>query len=320
MAECNGYRHVPCKCAKEFFDKLWNYGLKRDNFEWFFRGQNADWPLRPKAMRIDFLRRFVVPIYRTIKPMLEQSTVHSLTADERLNLKIYIQRRVEDSIVRKFAISADVAGLFVPTDSTLELGGEYWRIKEEEALAASGGNYPKLREPTSVVDALAQHFGIPTRLLDWTYNPLVAAFFAAYSDTEVEQKLSQNPNTQMVIWAINPAAFFDRTQLQLVTQLRSRIRPLDIQDGVFLYDKRADTEFREAKRWVAIEEHFKMNEAGNGIYKFTVPFSQRGEMLNLLDVYGVNMHVLVPSFRDVAQDTAARFRSRPIALIAGWRR
>jgi FRG domain len=82
-----------------------------------------------------------------------------------------------------------------PSIARLRSGNRPFRVADEKIvlsiIKAEGAMYFE-RGDLKDIDllAMAQHFGAPTRLLDWTFNPFVALYFSVFSSFRIDREAS----------------------------------------------------------------------------------------------------------------------------------
>lgn len=224
----------------------------------------------------------------------------------------------EKRVLRRFFLAAYAAGLPIP-GSYDELY-EYLVAQDAELFGRASTSLWQLA-------ALAQHHGLPTWLLDWTYSWRMAAYFAAKNACEVESKKAEGNDAEvndadcegdddgkLVLWALNGKKLDEHNRRNdsqpvgrqfdafgIVTVPRDLNPNLIAQDGVFtVFAPRKGEEQLAEKGFQAIAKEIVGNWSEDDALRFTLPRCEAKELYRLVVSEGVSAAKAYPSYDGIA--------------------
>lgn len=276
----NSYKQIDFQSA----DELWESLSPTRNLDipvphkLLFRGQaDASWGLLPASLRHEHINNCVVRRYN------EHEQSNGIVTDEIFSLVQFIHH-------------CDRIGIRIPNDSQ-EFREKYGKIR-------SHGNSDYINQPSNwpnseLLDlmALAQHHGVPTRLLDWTTLPYTACYFAASSS--LFNYKSWNDDSKLAIWVLDELRLSNDDLIKTFKSPGSTSPHLAAQYGSFTVHPHNGS-YRKGYSILNVEEIIRPRE-NPILLKLTIPSYETARLLDLCCISGFSAADIYPSIDGVGK-------------------
>ena len=263
-------QEIPCSTAEELWDRLSpTHTLFDPPFRLIYRGQcDSKWKLIPSVLR------------KKNRKLLQEWFGLPVKADEQVYIEVVLLER--------FAEFCDQAGIRIPNDS-IEFRENVLTRNKQDRFTLQPENWP--RSEILEVMAVAQHHGVPTRLLDWTRNPYAAVYFAASSAVSAFGKWSEDQ--RLTIWVLN-TEWKNLYRRVRIIQIPGAMSPhIAAQEGLFTVHPYGGSR-GEPFEVVGLEDEYR-TLSKCPLLKLTVPVKESARLLELGDMIGITAATMFPS-------------------------
>ena len=143
--------------------------------------------------------------------------------------------------------------------------------------------------------ALAQHHGLPTRLLDWTTNPLVALYFAVKDDIDMKTEKMINPDYN------GSSAVYFLTYKTHPIDITKECSPFDYKYDAIFWPPHTTPRIKAQSGVLTIQPDPSMPFCYGRMVKYIIPYNLRNEFRNILNNYGIHDSSMFPDLDGLAK-------------------